>query len=209
VDERTGLRERKKLRTREAISNAAIELFFEHGFDQVSISRIAQVAEVSRRTLFAYFPAKEDLVLHRIADHQTESARIVRDHPDSPLDALRAHFMDGLDRRDPITGLCDVPQAVALYRLIMGTPSLAAGMLRYRETSEVALADALRARLPALTARLGAAQIMAVQWRLAEDNQKLIADGMSADDAYPAAVDAAGQGFGLLSKGLDLVLSTD
>ncbi|SDM81024.1 TetR family transcriptional regulator [Allokutzneria albata] len=208
MDERTGLRERKKHRTREAISNAALELFFEHGFDQVSISRIAQAAEVSRRTLFAYFPAKEDLVLHRIADHRTESARIVRDHPDAPLDALRAHFMDGLDRRDPITGLCDVPAAVALYRLIMGTPSLAAGMLRYREASEVALADALRPHLPGLNARLAAAQIMAVQWLLAEDNQRLIADGTSADEAYPAAVDAAGQGFDLLSAGLGRALSS-
>ncbi|MCP3802613.1 TetR/AcrR family transcriptional regulator [Allokutzneria sp. A3M-2-11 16] len=209
MDEPTGLRERKKQRTREAISNAAIALFFEHGFDQVSISRIAQVAEVSRRTLFAYFPAKEDLVLHRIADHETESARIVRDHPGAPLAALRAHFMDGLDRRDPITGLCDVPAAVALYRLIMGTPSLAAGMLRYRGSSEVALAEALRERAPELTARLAAAQIMAVQWRLAEDNQQLIADGTSADDAYPAAVDAARQGFELLSKGLESILGTD
>lgn len=66
------LRERKKLRTREAISTAAIELFVEHGFDQVSITQVAEAAEVSRRTLFAYFPTKEDLVIHRFADHEDE-----------------------------------------------------------------------------------------------------------------------------------------
>src|SRR6266568_4122887 len=107
MNEPTGLRERKKRRTHEAISNAAIELFLRHGYDQVSIAQIAEAAEVSRRTLFAYFPAKEDLVLHRIEDHRTESARVVRAHPRAPLSALRAYFLDGLDRRDPITGLCD------------------------------------------------------------------------------------------------------
>ncbi|WP_329409506.1 TetR/AcrR family transcriptional regulator [Nocardia vinacea] len=64
-----GLRERKKRHTRAAISDAAIRLFLADGFDAVSVVDIAATAEVSKRTLFKYFPSKEDLVVHRFADH--------------------------------------------------------------------------------------------------------------------------------------------
>src|ERR1041384_7757078 len=76
-----GLRERKRQRTHAAISEAAIGLFLRHGYDQVSVAQVAEAAEVSRRTLFAYFPAKEDLVVHRFADHETESARVTLARP--------------------------------------------------------------------------------------------------------------------------------
>src|ERR1700733_16242247 len=105
----TGLRERKKVRLRETIAATAIRMFLEAGFDQVSITDIAQAAEVSRRTLFAYFPTKEDLVLQRFADHEDEAARTVRarraDQP--PLEALREALLEALRRRDPNTGLTD------------------------------------------------------------------------------------------------------
>ena len=89
-----GLRDRKKARTRDAISGAAIALFLQRGYDAVSIAEIAAAAEVSRRTLFAYFPTKDDLVLHRFADHEDEAARVVRARePDvAPLDALHRHL---------------------------------------------------------------------------------------------------------------------
>ncbi|QRP46014.1 TetR/AcrR family transcriptional regulator [Amycolatopsis sp. FDAARGOS 1241] len=208
MDDQPGLRERKKQRTHDAISNAAIDLFLEHGFDAVSISQVAEAAEVSRRTLFAYFPAKEDLVLHRVADHGTESARVVRAYPAAPLTALRAHFLDGLARHDPIAGLCDLPEVLALYRLITSTPSLVAGMLRFRESAEHALAAEL-GDLPGvapLTARLAAAQIASVQWRLSMENHDRVATGVPATTAYPGAVAAAEQAFDLLSHGLAPVL---
>ena len=78
MTEPMGLRERKKVRIRETIAATAIRMFLEAGFDQVSITDIAREAEVSRRTLFSYFPTKEDLVLQRFADHEDEAARIVR-----------------------------------------------------------------------------------------------------------------------------------
>lgn len=208
MDEPTGLRERKKQRTHEAISNAAIELFLRHGYDQVSIAQVAEAAEVSRRTLFAYFPTKEDLVLHRIEDHRTESARVVAAHPNAPLSALRTHFLDGLDRRDPITGLCDAPAVLAYYRLLMDTPSLMTSMLGFRAASEEALAAELR-ELPGLTARLTATQIVAVQWQLMMENHRRIASGTSADDAYPDAVAAAELGFDLLTMGLRQLFDHD
>ena len=93
-----GLRERKKARTHHAISEAAIALFLQRGYDAVSVSEIAAAAEVSKRTLFSYFPSKDELVLHRFADHQDEAARVVRGRPPgvSPLDALLLPFPQAL-----------------------------------------------------------------------------------------------------------------
>lgn len=206
MEQGTGLRERKKERTRAAISDAAIALFIDEGYDNVSITRIAEAAEVSRRTLFAYFPSKDDLVVHRFADHETESARVVRERPDGhrPLPVLRAHFLDGLRAHDPITGINDVPRIAALFRLVLQTPSLAARVLRFNETGEHALAAALRetAGVTEPTAGLAAAQISSVQWALAMENHRLIAAGRTADEIYPDAVKAAERGFELLDGGL-------
>ncbi|MGY2062119.1 helix-turn-helix domain-containing protein, partial [Nocardia gipuzkoensis] len=74
-----GLRERKKRRTREAILDAAFAMFEESGFDRVSVADIAAAAEVSKPTLFAYFPTKEDLVLRRFLVSDKGPANIVRE----------------------------------------------------------------------------------------------------------------------------------
>lgn len=56
------LTERRRLQTRDAIANAAIALFTSHGFDAVSMTDVADAAGVSRRTVYRYFPSKDDLV---------------------------------------------------------------------------------------------------------------------------------------------------
>ncbi|MFJ8630784.1 TetR/AcrR family transcriptional regulator [Streptomyces sp. NPDC093568] len=201
-----GLRERKKQRTHAAISDAAIALFLEHGFNQVSVAQVAAAAEVSKRTLFAYFPTKEDLVLHRLADHETEIARVVRARPPgtAPLTAVREHFLAGLRERDPITGLNDHPQVRRLHRMILDAPSLVARMERFKTTAERALAEALRetADTPELTARLAAVQIVGVHWALAQDNADRLVHGESADARHAGAVADAEHAFGLLENGL-------
>ncbi|WP_433434972.1 TetR family transcriptional regulator [Nonomuraea sp. CA-141351] len=202
----TGLRERKRARTHAAISEAAIALFLERGFDQVSVAEVAEAAEVSKRTLFAYFPAKEDLVVHRFADHETEAARVVRARrPDvGPLAALRDHFLDGLRDRDPITGLNDVPEILALTRMVRETPALRTRAIRFQEGSQQALAEALQdsAGVPALTARLAATHVVATHWLLSMDNAQALIGGQSADERYPEAVADAEHAFTLLSEGL-------
>jgi AcrR family transcriptional regulator len=59
------LRERKKRQTRLAIVEAADRLFATQGYSRTSIDEIAAAADVSRRTFFAYFPSKADLLLVR------------------------------------------------------------------------------------------------------------------------------------------------
>ncbi|MFF0010328.1 TetR/AcrR family transcriptional regulator [Streptomyces sp. NPDC005374] len=58
-----GLRERKKIKTREAIRTATYALIKEQGYDATTIEQIAERAEVSPSTVFRYFPTKEDIVL--------------------------------------------------------------------------------------------------------------------------------------------------
>lgn len=198
--EPTGLRARKKARTRDAIADAAISLFLAHGFDEVSVTDIAATAEVSKPTLFRYFPTKEDLVLHRFADHNGEAARVVRDRQPGvpPVTALHRHFRAGLDRYDPVTGLNDHPEVVAFHRLVFNTPSLTGRLTRYMLDDEEALADALG---PGIEARLRAAQVLAVQRVLGRTNWQKIADGRTARDVHPEAVADADQAFAQLRSG--------
>ncbi|MFI0731622.1 TetR/AcrR family transcriptional regulator [Streptomyces sp. NPDC021225] len=206
----TGLRERKKQRTYRTISETAISLFLRHGFDQVSVADVAAAAEVSKPTLFRYFPTKEDLVLHRFADHEDEAGRVVRERPagQSPLAALRQHFLTGLERRDPVTGLSDAEGVLAYHRLLYGTPSLVARLFDYVSRSEAALAAALGVAPTGggepddLTPRLAAGQIIAVQRILALDNWRRIDAGATADEVHPGAVAAADRAFAMLRSGL-------
>jgi AcrR family transcriptional regulator len=200
VTEPTGLRDRKKARTRDGIADAAISLFLARGFDNVSVVDIAAAAEVSKPTLFRYFATKEDLVLHRIADHSGEAARVVRDRPAgiSPLTALHRHFRAGLDGYEPVTGLNDHPVVVAFHRLVFTTPSLAGRVTRYMLDDEEALAGALG---PGIGARLCAAQVLAVQRVLARANWQKIADGRTAQEVHPEAVADADLAFAQLTHG--------
>ncbi|MET7332003.1 TetR family transcriptional regulator [Nonomuraea sp. NPDC005650] len=196
----TGLRELQRRRVHDAISTAAISLFLERGFDEVPVTEVAAAAGVSKPTLFKYFPTKEDLVLHRIADHQGEAARVVRgrESGELPLDALRRHFLDGLARRDPVTGLNDHPGVVAYHRMVFSTPSLAARVLQYMSQDERALAEALAELADDLTAELVAGQVLAVQRVLARRNWELLAEGRPMAEVEREAIRAAGRAFSLL-----------
>ncbi|MGW3678928.1 TetR family transcriptional regulator [Streptomyces prasinus] len=204
----TGLRERKKQRTREAISDTAIALFLERGFDQVSVVDIAAAAEVSKPTLFKYFPTKEDLVVQRFADHQTASSTVVAERPPgvSVIDALHQHFLDGLAARDPITGLNDDEGVLAFHGLVHSTPGLVARVGQYLARAEESLArtlsDALDPGGREITAALLAGQVIATERILASANWQRVVAGRSADEVHPEAVADADHAYALLRHGL-------
>jgi AcrR family transcriptional regulator len=82
----TGLRERKKLDTRRALSDAALKLAFEHGFDGVTREAIADLAGVSLRTFNNYFTGKYEALAYRQTERLRRSIDILRGRPaDEPL----------------------------------------------------------------------------------------------------------------------------
>ena len=130
----TGLRERKKQQTRELIAQTARRLFLERGFDHVPVAEIARAADVSEKTVFNYYPRKEDLVYFQLEAFEEELLAAVRDRApgESVLDAF-SRFV--LQRR----GLLAEPdpeaaeRLAALTRMITESPALLA---REREIFE-------------------------------------------------------------------------
>jgi AcrR family transcriptional regulator len=123
----TGLRERKKTRTRELIAETARTLFSERGFEAVTVAEIARAADVSQQTVFNYFPTKEDLVYWRLEAFEAELLTAIRDRPKGePVIAAFGRFVRrprGLlaegdaDARDRLAGIT---------RMIAGSPALLA-----------------------------------------------------------------------------------
>jgi AcrR family transcriptional regulator len=83
-------RSRKRLVTRESISNAATRLFVERGFDHVTVDEIADAADVGRMTVFNHFPRKEDMFFDRDEEGREIlcAALRLRDPGVAPIEAL-------------------------------------------------------------------------------------------------------------------------
>ncbi|MFB6438798.1 TetR/AcrR family transcriptional regulator [Streptomyces sp. NPDC056411] len=132
----TGRRARKKARTRQALSDAALRLFTERGFDDVGVREVAEAADVSLSTLFKHFPSKEALVFDLDADIESALVAAVRDRaPGQPvLHAVRDHLM-----QSRTAARTDDP----LFVLVESTPALRDYARRMWSRHEKALAAAL------------------------------------------------------------------
>ncbi|KNB51996.1 TetR/AcrR family transcriptional regulator [Streptomyces caatingaensis] len=119
---RLGLRERKKIKTRQAIRTAAYRLFEEQGYDATPVDQIAHAADVSPSTVFRYFPTKEDIVLTDEYDPLLESLLHERPADEPPLTAVRQAIVEGLRH---VLGE-DSPEMRMRIRLIRDVPALRA-----------------------------------------------------------------------------------
>ncbi|MFB9830784.1 TetR/AcrR family transcriptional regulator [Actinoallomurus acaciae] len=118
----TGRRERKKAATRQALADAALELFLERGYDAVGVREIADTADVSVATLFKHFPdGKEALVFDQDADREAALVAAVRERPagQSIPQALRRLLRDEHSRQVRAD-----PRLADFLRLIDTTPAL-------------------------------------------------------------------------------------
>ncbi|WEB44729.1 TetR/AcrR family transcriptional regulator [Streptomyces yunnanensis] len=147
----TGRRERKKAQTRQALADAAVRLFTEHGFDNVGVREVAEAADVSLSTLFKHFPSKEALVFDLDADVESALVAAVRDRDpgQSVLHALRDHLVStrtGVRTDDPTFVLVESTPALRDYARRMWS--------RHEKTLAATLADAtgLAVDAPAVTA---------------------------------------------------------
>jgi AcrR family transcriptional regulator len=84
-------RTRKRLVTRQGISDAATRLFIERGFDHVTVDEIAAAADVGRMTVFNHFPRKEDMFFDRDEEgrEMLREALRQRDPRVAPIEAYR------------------------------------------------------------------------------------------------------------------------
>jgi AcrR family transcriptional regulator len=91
-----GRQSRKRLATRQKISDVATRLFMERGFDKVTVDEIAEAADVSRMTVFNHFSRKEDMFFDLDDEGREDliAALQKKKHGTSPIEAVRrfAHW---------------------------------------------------------------------------------------------------------------------
>jgi AcrR family transcriptional regulator len=176
--EQHGLRERKKQRTRAAISQAALDLFTENGFDRVTVAQIARRAEVSEATVFNYFRTKEDLVYDQLEDFWALLVGAVEQRAGgvSALATFRA-FM--LSQRTPAQTPREHERLATISRMIIDSPALLA---RERETYDrgaLTLAVAIAgSRVPDIEDRVCAHALLGVHKMLVEFTREQVLAGV-------------------------------
>ena len=150
-DPNEGLRERKKRRVRQRISDVATAMFLVHGFDKVTVARIAAACEVSEQTVFNYFPTKESMLLDRSEATITAVADAVRERGTVSLVDAVVQALPGIQAGQ--RGDQDEAHLLHLFRLFCdvatGSPTLAGARLanfaRFSDEVSVALADRIGA----------------------------------------------------------------
>ncbi|MCX4617608.1 MULTISPECIES: TetR/AcrR family transcriptional regulator [Streptomyces] len=207
-----GLRETKKQQTRTAIADAALELFLEHGFAQVTVADVARRAGVSTNTVFNYFSTKEDLFFDRQAEAEGHLAALVRDRAPGtcPVEVVRDSLLAALQRNEPMLGLH--PGAVRFWQVIHDSPALRAREREIGERAEAALAVALAEHAPttAMTSSSSdlpmpaflAGAVAGTHRAVLREIQRRVMSGEPAAHARDAVAPAALRAFNLLCLGL-------
>jgi AcrR family transcriptional regulator len=136
-------RTRKRLATRQAISDAATRLFFEHGFDRVTVDQIAEAADVGRMTVFNHFPRKEDMFFDREQEARDMAFDAVSSRPPgiSPVEALGALAHRLVEQRHPSFPLFE--ETKAFVETALASEPLKARARQMRDDFVSALAEVL------------------------------------------------------------------
>jgi AcrR family transcriptional regulator len=131
VTETLGLRERKKLGTRWALSDAALELALERGLENVTREDIANKAGVSLRTFNNYFTGKYEAVAFRQVDRTRQSLAAFRERPaDEPLwSAITEAMLQPLEA-EGATDMRPTPDELAVIRELLSSRDLRAALTR-------------------------------------------------------------------------------
>ncbi|MEU6661176.1 TetR family transcriptional regulator [Streptomyces sp. NPDC046821] len=129
----SGLRERKKQRTRDALLHSALELFTTKGYDRTTVDEIAEAVDVSQRTFFRYFTSKEETAFAVQDMVESRFITILRERPptEGPFEALRGAVLCAWDTLgESIEEVVPVELHMRTYQMIESTPSLIAAHLR-------------------------------------------------------------------------------
>lgn len=142
---RPGLRERTRQAVRREITEAANALFIERGYEATTIDDIAAAVGMSKRSVFRYFPTKEDLVVGKVDYLAEEMLQGLRARPagEPVWQSLRALFdllvphIDDLDK-DSV--------AAPIQRVIFNTPNLLGSYLEKQQQMQEVVVTALSER---------------------------------------------------------------
>jgi AcrR family transcriptional regulator len=158
-----GLRELKKLHTRQEIADRAMHLFARRGFDHVTVAEVAEAANVSEKTVYNYFPTKEDLFFDEVPEREAALVAAItgRRKGESILQALRRLQATECPR------LCS-PGFATFARIIEESTALKAKELEVMSRFVQVLTETLQAELALdeRDARLAAGLLVSVHRQL-------------------------------------------
>ena len=212
MTEHLGLREQHKRRTREVIGSAAMSLFFEHGYDAVTVADIARQAGVSVATVFNYFDTKEDLFFDEVDPLQAVLAAAVRTCPPgaSVLLALQDQVVYQLTAGRTEA---DAEEVVRFHAAIVDSADLQRReqhiQLSRRQVLTQTLAEILGTGAPALTAELAAAQYLAAEAVIGAELRSRLLGGQPLTEALAALQPLIAEVFSTLRTGLGPMIKVD
>jgi AcrR family transcriptional regulator len=153
-----GLRETKKLATRQQIAEVAMQLFVQRGFDRVTVAEVAAEAGVSEKTVYNYFPTKEDLFFDEVPERARALAEAIRSRPEGePIIATLRRLQIAEAAR--LTS----PGFVTFARVLEESPALQAKELEIMAVLAHALAGALEEEgIDARDARIAASLLISI-----------------------------------------------
>lgn len=170
-----GLRERKKLQTRQEIFDASQRLFTRRGFEEVTVAEVARAANVSEMTVYNYFPTKEDLFFAGMQFFEERLIEAVRDRPrgESALKAFRRKVLEGasnLEERERANAILKAGKAID------SSPSLRAREREIVDAYARRLAEILGGK-DEVEAVAAATSMMAAHRALVDRTRRLVMEG--------------------------------
>lgn len=140
------LRERKRLRTRRALVEAATDLFERRGYDATTIADIAEAADLSKRAFFGHFATKEDLLFPEGEARVRAAVEAIaaRRPGEGPADVLLRALASVAEDDDDLTGR----RAALRMRLVRTVPAVRGRALQLQFDTQREIARRLAAAFP-------------------------------------------------------------
>jgi AcrR family transcriptional regulator len=208
-----GLRERKKEQTRRLIAETARRLFAERGFDAVPVAEIARAADVAEKTVFNYFPTKEDLFYSGMEAFEERLLDAVRER--EPGETVLVAFRRFVLRPEGVFamrgggeggGRAATEQLRTITRVITESPALLARerhvLARYADALAALIASETGAGADGLEPRIAAHALIGVHRSLIDYVRRRVVAGASAARIARELAEQGERAFALLERGL-------
>ncbi|HKH18622.1 MAG TPA: TetR family transcriptional regulator [Solirubrobacteraceae bacterium] len=204
----TGLRERKKQQTRDLIAKTARDLFSKRGFEAVTVAEIARAADVSEKTVFNYFPTKEELFYSRLEAFEEELLAAIRERePGESVLAAFGRFV--LDPRGvfAMQSATDATERLrTINRVITESPALLARerqvFAQYTESLAALLAEETGVDPDDVEPHVVASALLGIHRSLIEYVRRRVAAGAGVPELGPELRRQGERALGLLERGL-------